>query len=282
MVKKVCNTSYCNFYYCENINDSRKYIALINYFQDENDTIQPVTIYIELYSNLLPEGLGYTELLLDKENIISSDLSEYSYAKFQNGKLIYKFGNYQYSLKIENYNVDDSIPSYFSKNNFNHRYYKIYENTDLILSRETPDFLESIAPFSYLLIFYSLIVLVFLLLVYFPFRSFKVSLTFRNRLQFSIISIIFVSFLVIGTTTLLYLIKLNDDKNHDILSEKAHSVFVPGQLSKSGSGISPLSKRKREIEKCRPLCSITKSQKSWNAPIRFSWSWQSFFRYINR
>ena len=63
-------------------------------------------------------------------------------------------------------------------------------------------------------------------MVYFPFRPFKVSFTFRNRLQFSIISIIFVSFLVIGTTTLLYLIKLNDDKNHDILSEKAHSVLI--------------------------------------------------------
>ena len=215
-----------NFYYCENINDSRKYIAVIDYFQNENDTIQPLMIYIELYSNLIPEGLGYTELLLDKVNIISSDLSEYSYAKFQNGKLIYKFGNYQYSLKMENYSVDDSIPSYFSKNNFNHRYYKIDENTDLILSRKTPDFLESIAPFSYLLIFYSLIVLVFLLLVYFPFRPFKVSFTFRNRLQFSIITIIFVSFLVIGTTTLLYLIRLNDDKNHNILSEKAHSVLI--------------------------------------------------------
>ena len=215
-----------DFYYCKKINDSRKYISAIRFFQDINNKDQYVTIYIELFSNLIPEGLGYAELLLDKENIISYDLSEYSYAKYRDGKLEYKFGNYQYSLKLDNYFVSGSIPSNFRKNYFNHRYYKIDKNTDLLLSHKAPNFLDSIAPFSYLLVFYSLVVLMIFAIVYFPFYSNKLSITFRNRLQFSIISIIFVSFLVIGTATLLYLINLNDEKNHDILKEKAHSVLI--------------------------------------------------------
>ncbi|MBE9481272.1 MAG: GHKL domain-containing protein, partial [Bacteroidetes bacterium] len=220
-------TTTDNLYFLDINSEESNYIVSYFFAGNQNFNIDSVFLFIELSSKFIPEGLGYPELLIDKEANINPNLSNYSYAKYKNDELIYKFGNYYYSLKLSNYhNKYDSIPQSFIRNGFNHTHYKIDSSTDLILSNKSETFLDIIAPFSYLLIFYSIYLFIFLAIIYLPFNRYRIELNFRNRLQFSIVSIILFSFIIIGFSTLLYIIKLNNDKNHTILSEKAHSILI--------------------------------------------------------
>jgi len=220
-------TTIDNLYFLDVNSEESNYIASYFFAGNHNFNIDSVFLFIELSSKFIPEGLGYPELLIDKESNINPNLSNYSYAKYKNDELIYKFGNYYYSLKLSNYcDKHDNIPLSFIRNGFNHSHYKINSTTDLILSNKSETFLDIIAPFSYLLLFFTIYLFVFLAILYLPFNRHRIELNLRKRLQFSIVSIIFVSFILIGASTLLYIIKLNNDKNHTILSEKAHSVLI--------------------------------------------------------
>ncbi|MCD4745948.1 MAG: GHKL domain-containing protein, partial [Bacteroidales bacterium] len=213
---------YCLDYDITNDN----YIAIINFDNYSEDSLMPITIYIEIFSKYVPKGLGYPELLIDKKISTSPDLSNYSYARYDNGKLVHHFGKYFYSINLANYGKIINNLSFFNRNKYNHLYYKVNSTTTFILSKKNPGFLDIVAPFSYLLIFFGVITLIFLFIIKPPTNLRTFELSFKKRLQYSMVSIILVSFIFIGITSLFYIINLNDNKNHDNLSEKAHSVLI--------------------------------------------------------
>jgi signal transduction histidine kinase len=211
-----------NLYFLEDQSENNNYLAIYE-IKGQNT---PVTkFFVELYSRLIPEeGLGYPELLIDQENNFISDLSDYSFARFRDGKLTYKYGDYPYSLKLSAYPHMGPGKITFAKNGYDHLLFRVNDGNYLIISKEMPDTLGKIAPFSYLFVFFSLFVLVFLLFIIIPNRFRNFNLYFRDRLQFSIITIIILSFIVIGITSRVYILRLNETKNVAVLKEKMYSV----------------------------------------------------------
>ena len=65
-----------------------------------------ITIYIDLDSDLLFEGIGFPELLIDKSITRSENYRKFSYAKYYGGELTDKFGDYSYNLYIDSYQPD--------------------------------------------------------------------------------------------------------------------------------------------------------------------------------
>ncbi len=202
------------------------YIASLN-FKSKNGNLPDKKIFVELISEFIPEGVGYTELFADESyEIKGKDIINYSFAKYSDDQLIYKFGSYFYSLSYAEY-TDNIIDSeVFDHNEFNHLVYRYEDGNRLIISRPLRKFWERIAPFSYFFILFSLFVLVFSILVNFSPRIFYSPISFKKRIQFSFTGIILFSFLVIGAVTMFYLVDINNNKNKEILSEKAHSVLV--------------------------------------------------------
>jgi two-component system nitrogen regulation sensor histidine kinase NtrY len=199
------------------------YLAVLK-FEKNNDTL--VRAYIETVSKIVPKGLGYPELLIDSEVDEKSNTSEYSYAIYKENDLFKLVGKYPYSRNAGDYDNGIAGFRFFDENNFNHLFYSPDPKTSIVVSRADNDFLDIFAPFSYFFIFFGIYVLFFLIIIHFPFRNAFVQLNFRNQIQFSIVSTIIASFLLIGLTTLTYIISLNNDKNTDILTEKAHSVLI--------------------------------------------------------
>lgn len=202
------------------------YIASFN-FDLNNENLPDKQIFVELISEFIPEGVGYTELFADESyEIKGKDIINYSFAKYCDDQLIYKFGSYFYSLSFAEYadNIVDS--EVFDHNGFNHLVYKYEDGNTLIISRPLRKFWDRIAPFSYFFILFSLFVLTFSILVNISPRVFHSPLSFNKRIQFSFTGIILFSFLVIGAVTMFYIVDLNNNKNKEILSEKAHSVLV--------------------------------------------------------
>ncbi|MBI9039263.1 MAG: HAMP domain-containing histidine kinase [Bacteroidales bacterium] len=209
-----------NLFYQNDFSSSRNYIGILKFSNTQK------TIFIELFSKYVPKGLGYPELLIDKNFVLSPDLSDYSYAKYFDYELFYKFGKFLYSIDVSKYQSSLNNSCFFDLENYNHYFYQVDDSSVLILSKRNPTFLDVISPFSYLLVFYILFILLFLFITNYSKINIFSSISLRNRIQVSIISLIFLSFIAIGLTSLIYLIKLNNDKNNEILSEKSHSVLI--------------------------------------------------------
>lgn len=200
------------------------YISSQEYFF--NDSADTITVFIELFSFFIPEeGLGYPELLIDEKIKTFSGLENYSYARYKDGNLVFKYGDYPYRTNISIYNQENT-DSFFVHNKSDHFISKIDENEFLILTKNETGLLGIIAPFSYLLIFFALFILAFFFCVNIPLRRTHFELNFRNRLQLYIISLILISFVIVGNIMVRYVINLNTDKNREILQEKTHSVLI--------------------------------------------------------
>jgi two-component system, NtrC family, nitrogen regulation sensor histidine kinase NtrY len=218
-------TGHPDLFFIKNNSINNSYI--INLFFPSTSNHSSKHIYIELVSEFIPEGLGYPELLVDETSDLSgTELINYSFAKYKNGVLIYKFGDYQYSLNLQNYEKLSTDKKSFNNNAYNHILIKKTPEIAFVISKENKDLIETIAPFSYFFIFLTFFLFAFFLITNFSIRIFQVQISFRNRFQFTLLSVILTSFLVIGITTMFYLVHLNETKNNEILSEKAHSVLI--------------------------------------------------------
>ncbi|MBC8488062.1 MAG: GHKL domain-containing protein [Bacteroidetes bacterium] len=211
-----------NLFYLDYDLSTDNYLAIIDY----NLSDIPVKIVIEIFPKYIPKGLGYPELLIDEDARKSADWLKYSWAKYENGELVYHFGKYFYSMNLSNYGKFKDNTVFFNRNKFNHLFYQVDEDTVLIISKKKPGLLDIAAPFSYIFIFYGLMLFLILLVLRSPIDIRFFDISFKKRLQLSVTALIIASFLFIGIGSLLYIISLNNNKNHDILSEKAHSVLI--------------------------------------------------------
>jgi signal transduction histidine kinase len=210
------------------------YISMSEFiFNNDRDTIK---VFIELFSFFIPEeGLGYPEMLIDEEIKTFAGLENYSYAHYTDDKLVFKYGDYPYRTNLKKYG-ELQAGSFFDHNNYDHYVYRIDENEFLIISKDIAGFLDFLAPFSYLLILYTLFVLIFLAVVNIPFSRFHLELNFRNQLHLYIVSLIIISFVIVGGITVRYVINLNTSKNKEILQEKTHSVLIELEHKLAGEG----------------------------------------------
>lgn len=216
-------TGFSNLYFIESNTINKIYIT---YFDLIPESDEDQKIYVELVAELIPDGLGYPELFADEgSDHMIHDLKDYSFAKYQNGDLTYKFGSYFYSIQLSSYD-EYATTAQFDLNNFNHLKYVVDDQTSYIISRENKAFWEMVAPFSYYFILISLFILCFAIVTQFKLDFFKAKYSFIHRIQFNFLIIIFSSFLIIAAVTLVYLTNLNDEKNKEILSEKALSVLI--------------------------------------------------------
>jgi signal transduction histidine kinase len=185
-----------------------------------------INVYIEIYSKFIPEGLGYPELLVNHTSELAPFLADHSIAKYRDGELVYKFGKYNYSVDFTHYSKDFEIGAFVNRNGFNHYLYKLDNQTSIIVSNKSEGLYSFIAPLAYLLVVFSVYMLLFFLLTGKPSSIFTSVFTFRKKLQISIISIVFATFVFVGVFSVFYIIKINGDKTQNILEEKSHSVLI--------------------------------------------------------
>ncbi len=199
------------------------YLSMLDFPRDSARTL---TAFIELYSKFIPKGLGYPELLIDKKIFLNTDLSEYSYARYRNGALVDGYGKFYYSMNQEPDDTACGNLGFYSKAGYNHLFYRDNRLNNIIISKKEESLLDRVAPFSLLFLFFALFILLFFLVVRFPFKISQLRLNFKNRLQLSMIAIILISFVLIGISMNYYIRNLNENKNSDNLSEKALSIQI--------------------------------------------------------
>jgi signal transduction histidine kinase len=245
LVANNADTVASGLYFFNNRSESNNYIATFDIPAPGSEGGASTRIIVELYYKYIKEtGLGYPDLLIDKKAKMISGLSNYSYSRYFNGSLVYKYGDFSYHLSSKPYQILDSSAYFVDIEGFNHYVSITDDDNVLIISRKNPTWLDLVAPFSYLFILFSLFLLIYLLFRMFPDKFRDLDFSFSNRLQLSIILIIVVSFIILGLISRSRIIHQNTDMNRDILSEKTYSILTElehkiGEMSEISPDMQP-------------------------------------------
>jgi signal transduction histidine kinase len=210
-----------NFYFMDRLNGRISYLGQLDFVNPMNI---PVKIFIELNSKVIPEGKGYPELLLDERASRESRDGDYSYAKYFDGELVDRGGNYQYEMKLP-----ADIPlheeyTYFSKNGYRHCAYNRNGNNYVIVSYPEMYIYQRISTFPYLFLLFFLTGSILLI---FKTRHPGIrnrKLDFRGKIQLTLILSLLGILVLIGIGLMLYNSRKLLNSVKDNLNEKLMSV----------------------------------------------------------
>jgi signal transduction histidine kinase len=217
-------TSVSGLYFFDNALDMMYYSGRIAFEPSMTGLTIPVFIYVEIISKNNFFAVGYPQLLLDKGVAEPDYLSDYSYAIYNKRDLVKSTGVYSYDLHEFDYFNNSKRKTNFNYNGYNHQFFPIDASTMLIISHRNLTISERIAPFSFIFLFFAVFLLFFHFISTKSLFIRKSDITFGIRLQAALIGIILLSSVLIGTLTILNLVRLNGTKNMETVQEKMNSV----------------------------------------------------------
>jgi signal transduction histidine kinase len=210
------------FYFMDNMNGRISYAGRLYYpFGSETDS---TAIFIELNSDLLFEGIGFPELLMDKSMAKPENYKKFNYAKYYGGELTDRHGDYSYNFYVDTYIASDNEFDIKRWDGLEHLIYHTRENNYVIVSREVFNIVDYLISFPYLFVFYFLSVVIFLIVWNKSIRKKPVAYDLKFRIQAAIISIVFVSLLMVASATIWYNVREYKEKHYNDLNEKMKSI----------------------------------------------------------
>jgi two-component system, NtrC family, nitrogen regulation sensor histidine kinase NtrY len=212
-----------HFYYMENTTGRITYFGWLKIITKEG---RPANIFIELNSKLMSEGVGFPELLLPQNSVEDQLQNNFSFAKYNNGVLVDRGGNFTYSLSSEAYKFSGKNIFFKKWDGFDHCIYN-YSNGDyIIVSRPVIGVNDYLISFPYIFVFFFLFAL-FLNFVSKPtFNLIKKENSLKGKIQFSIIGIVLTSLLIVGTGTIDYIITRYNAGHQKDMIDRINSVSV--------------------------------------------------------
>lgn len=213
-----------NFHYFENQNRNVSYQGYIKFESDIDST--EVALFIELAAKVLVEEVGYPELLLDKKVNKSSQIREYSYAKYRDDTLVIKSGNLSYDLIADDFSSQNTEYAFVNKDDYEHVVYKVDGRNKLVLSRPALKPIDLLVSFSYLFVFFNILVVFGLFIYHLPTLVKGLHLDFKTKLQISMFIVLFLSILLVGGGTIYYNIQQYKNKHKRNITEKVQSVAI--------------------------------------------------------
>ncbi|MGD9992409.1 MAG: ATP-binding protein [Salinivirgaceae bacterium] len=204
-------------------------IGGINYFVETTVHLkngwEDVTLFIELLSKPNFEVLGYPELLLEKPLGLYNSYTELSFAKYINNQLVEHSGGYPYALDQSVYQQNPDEFSVFQEQDYDHLLYRSGQNAVLV-SFPTVKFYNVVISFTYIFLFLLFLVTVLLILGnrFTPIIDFQFNI--RNKIVYSLITLLLVSLIIIGGATVFYTYQQYERTQNDLLAEKMQSVLI--------------------------------------------------------
>lgn len=208
-----------NFYYLDIQNGQINYLGWLKYKQPGHRN--ELSFYLELSSRLVAEELGFPDLLLDTKFQKNKLLETYSFARYNKNQLVTQSGTFQYSLDLNTYkNRPDQFEGY------NHLIYYVNKDNAVMVSKPTATFFDKLVSFSYIFLFLYLLAVIYVGIKNYSTFGKDFTFNFKNKIQLSIMAILFLSLILVGGGTIYFSIQQYQRKQHDILSEKIQSVYV--------------------------------------------------------
>lgn len=211
-----------SFYYMDNMNGRISYFGRIHYPLSA-DSIG-ISIFMELHSRIPSEGIGFPELLIDKSMRKPARYNRFEYAKYYGGELVDRHGDYKYNYYIYSYDFENEEFAYSIWDGYEHLIYCTREDNYVIVSRSLYSFVDYLISFPYLFVFYFGFSLVTILFIRPTSRRRKFQFDLKFRIQAAIISIVFVSLLLVALGTIFYNVEEYRSRMQEDLDGKMNSI----------------------------------------------------------
>jgi len=207
-----------NFFHLDNNNGRVSYLGILEY--------EEMSIFMEFDSKIIPDELGFPELLLDLEvsQHLRDALKFYSYAKFKDGKISSQSGEFRFGGKLPEQEYEDEY-AIIDAEDYNHLFYKVDASTTIILSRKLDQPLDPIFRFSYFFAMFCLMALLFAG-IRVPLTVNAMRLSFRKRIELSMILVLLISLIPIAVGTKYYIERQYRTRNDQNIREKIQSVLI--------------------------------------------------------
>lgn len=209
-----------DFYFLDNLNGRISYLAAIPYYQAEHEH----RVYIEMNSKIFSEELGYPELLLDK-NYSSFTSSRFSFARYNGGELFAKSGDFPYRTSCSHYTGREQEFETITLDTYDHSIYNVDEQNTIIVGSPSITAVDYLIFFSYIFAFCFLMAALGYLVV-----TSRVSPTinwsFKNRIQNSMVGILFLTFVLICSGTIYFVFQQYRVEHNDNLRNTMRSVYI--------------------------------------------------------
>jgi len=212
------------FYFLDNLGGVIRYVGQFIY--DNPEWENEVSLFIYIDSKLVSQELGYPELLLDSRMNRSSVLSDYSYAKYKDGNLITRSGEYSYQLVFPDDWSSDQEFFIRIESDYEHLVYNFDKNASIVISNRKSRFVDILASFSYIFVFYYMLYTLIMFVINFPDNIKGFSYDFKNKIKFSMIGVLLLSLIIVGFGTIYYNINQFERNLYERISEKIQSVLV--------------------------------------------------------
>ncbi len=212
------------FYFYDNTDGTITYYG--SYGIPENIDKRRITVYIQLIEQLVTKKLGYPKLLLDDNSKKSVDYADYSYAKYSKGKLMTKSGNYPYNLSDKVFRNNKKISYFIERNGYKHHIFGSSKDNIIVISREMPRPVDFIISFAYLFLFLNLSIIISILINNHKFLLKKLNSDFKNKIQFSLLLLLMITFVFFGVGTIFYAVKQQNVVKNKAMYEKIQSVLI--------------------------------------------------------
>lgn len=232
-----------NFFFMENSTGNISYIGMYEVFPDSLK--DPMNIFIELNSKLLSEGTGFPELLLPHNSPGKKLRNHFSFAKYYNGELVDRGGNFLYALSSSAYNFSAEPLSILSFEGYAHVIYHKSDNNYVVVSREEENVFDFLISFPYIFVFLFIMAMIANALSMKSNQLLNKDKSLRGRIQISIIGIVLTSLLIIGGGTIFYIISQYRSNHRKDLIERINSVSL--ELEPSVDKLKNFDQRSLEI-----------------------------------
>jgi len=209
-----------DFYFLDNLNGRISYLAAIPYYQAESEH----RVYIELHSKIFSEELGYPELLLD-QNYSSFTSTRFSYARYNGGELFSHEGEFPYRTTCSHYTSREQEFETITIDGYDHNIYNVDERNTIIVGSPSITMIDHLIFFSYIFAFNFLLVALSYLLVSIRLRP-SLNWSFKNRIQYSLVAVLFLTFVLICSGTIYFIVQQYRVKHNDNLRNTMRSVYI--------------------------------------------------------
>lgn len=216
-------TSIAGLYYYDVSFDRFSYISKRTIVDTSENVLG--TIFILVTPKNVKNEMIYPELFSKGLDNAIENSSLYSFAIYNQGKLITSHNDYAFSTKLPDIKMKGTDYIRRQGYDYDELWYNAGGGKYIVIVKENRFFIESITLFSYIFCGFLLLAAVFWVLTIFISSRFNPQklrtywqLTIRNQIHGIIIFISAASFLVIGTATILFFINRYENNNREKLS----------------------------------------------------------------
>ncbi len=212
-------------YYKDGLHDRHYYLAYLSVYEDSGGR-SPGYLIIDLDLKKQSTETVSLELLQPTTNKTNNSSPEYSYAIYVNGRLGTQTSGYPYTTYLKN----DAQPQdykFYENDGASELHYKISDNRIAVVVYEHGYAIEMMTLFSYLFVIQVLLAAIILayqlyLSLFLPIvpTGKIVKFTLRRRVHFSMLAVVFISFVIIGCVTIYFFTNQYRTSNADKLQSK--------------------------------------------------------------